>query len=550
MAASPAPRVQPQGVARRPVRDPLRDVRPDAGRRRGRLGSARAMKPDAGRAPSPASTTAARSAATSAAAAEQRTAALDADDLARATADVGAAAVAPRACTDRFPPSRARRDLVDELLDLHTPRQLVGLAAIIDADRGRPPRRTRRCRAPAGVPPRAPAGQPADDGYPGRDRHAPVAGGPRPAARRRHRGASATRGSPSRTASASSAVSSSDSRAARSGRSRRGSARISGASGRAPRPRSSGSARRGLRVRHSAGRPRAVVTPAARASVSCSLSRHSGRTGPARRGVPRRRVGARARGRTLAPAGALAGASLRAPWSWQAAAIGRSLESVAPVVARDGRACSSSTAARRRSSPAVARRRRRGLPPRDRPAGRRRRRAPGWSSWCRPGRAAARPRTRANVALPRSPAARATRTSSPAGPVRAPERFDQRPFSAPEARASVTETAVEMLKARGEPARYERLLGEILVGLDRAGHAPAVLHGRPRASAGSRARARTRLQEAVPRGARHRDRQAASRTEPDPAGARRSPTPGARGSPADEPFGPGERLIALDRRGS
>ena len=34
---------------------------------------------------------------------------------------------------------------------------------------------------------------------------------------------------------------------------------------------------------------------------------------------------------------------------------------------------------------------------------------------------------------------------------------------------TVTDTAVEILQARGEPARYERLLGEILVGLDRAG---------------------------------------------------------------------------------
>ena len=34
----------------------------------------------------------------------------------------------------------------------------------------------------------------------------------------------------------------------------------------------------------------------------------------------------------------------------------------------------------------------------------------------------------------------------------------------------MTETAVAILQARGEPARTERLLGEILVGLDRAGH--------------------------------------------------------------------------------
>ena len=43
------------------------------------------------------------------------------------------------------------------------------------------------------------------------------------------------------------------------------------------------------------------------------------------------------------------------------------------------------------------------------------------------------------------------------------------PFSAAEAARTVTEVAVETLRARGEPARWERLLGEILVGLDRAG---------------------------------------------------------------------------------
>src|SRR3989304_3206894 len=34
---------------------------------------------------------------------------------------------------------------------------------------------------------------------------------------------------------------------------------------------------------------------------------------------------------------------------------------------------------------------------------------------------------------------------------------------------AVTEVAVEVLAARGEPARFERLLGEVLVGLDRSG---------------------------------------------------------------------------------
>ena len=39
-----------------------------------------------------------------------------------------------------------------------------------------------------------------------------------------------------------------------------------------------------------------------------------------------------------------------------------------------------------------------------------------------------------------------------------------------EASRAITDLAVEILRERGEPARHERLLGEILVGLDRAGH--------------------------------------------------------------------------------
>ena len=41
---------------------------------------------------------------------------------------------------------------------------------------------------------------------------------------------------------------------------------------------------------------------------------------------------------SLLPIDALAGSSLRAPWSWQAATIGRALEAAAPAMARDGRA--------------------------------------------------------------------------------------------------------------------------------------------------------------------------------------------------------------------
>ena len=64
------------------------------------------------------------------------------------------------------------------------------------------------------------------------------------------------------------------------------------------------------------------------------------------------------------------------------------------------------------------------------------------------------PRTRANVVLP---------------PVRARSDVDG-PFQLAEVEREVGEIAVELLRGRGEPARFERLLGQILVGLDGAGH--------------------------------------------------------------------------------
>jgi len=80
-------------------------------------------------------------------------------------------------------------------------------------------------------------------------------------------------------------------------------------------------------------------------------------------------------------------------------------------------------------------------------------------------------RTRANVALNPLPGGAGDPEFRPGRGVFAPpERVGRGPFSAAEAARTITETAVEILKARGEPANSERLLGEILVGLDAAGH--------------------------------------------------------------------------------
>lgn len=51
-----------------------------------------------------------------------------------------------------------------------------------------------------------------------------------------------------------------------------------------------------------------------------------------------------------------------------------------------------------------------------------------------------------------------------------PPATTRKPFSISEVERAVTELAVEMLQARGEPAGLQRLLGEVLVGLDRRGH--------------------------------------------------------------------------------
>jgi hypothetical protein len=174
---------------------------------------------------------------------------------------------------------------------------------------------------------------------------------------------------------------------------------------------------------------------------------------------------------SLVPAGALAGTSLRAPWSWQSAALTRALEAIEPAMARDSRvvllvegdaealaaaAIGGSTAGYRVVSARLAEAE--GdetgvvelLPP---------------NAIMPPP-----PRTRANVTLPPVPGGAGDPELVPGpGLFSPPERFDERPFSAPEAARRIGDTAVEILRARGEPARYERLLGEILVGLDRTG---------------------------------------------------------------------------------
>jgi hypothetical protein len=173
----------------------------------------------------------------------------------------------------------------------------------------------------------------------------------------------------------------------------------------------------------------------------------------------------------LLPIDALAGASLRPPWSWQATAMATALEAIEPVMARDGRvvqlvdggpeaivaaAIGGATAGYRLLSARLS-------DVEDDAAAMVELLPPGGSM--PPG-----PRTRANVGLEPVPGGAGDPEVVPSPRLFAPpERLDERPFSEAEAARTVTDIAVETLRDRGEPARYERLIGEILVGLDRAG---------------------------------------------------------------------------------
>ena len=302
------------------------------------------------------------------------------------------------------------------------------------------------------------------------------------------------------------------------GPSRRGSARTSAASARGPRPRCSALAGAGGvralgldgRDPGRSGSPRirlVLAQPPLRPALERLAAAYHGTAWVLGREAA-----------LLVPVDALAGASLRAPWSWQAAAIGRSLESIAPPWPATAGPCSWSTAGRRRSSSAVLGGSSAGfrlvtaqLADADDDTGLVELLPPG--AVLPPG-----PRTRANVALTPVPGGAGDPDLVPGpGLFAAPERFDQRPFSALEAARKVSETAVEMLQARGEPARYERLLAEILVGLDRAGSSGAQHDGLERRRRGSRSRGHTAQRpthRTTPSRADARHRNRAPRTAP------------------------------------
>lgn len=174
----------------------------------------------------------------------------------------------------------------------------------------------------------------------------------------------------------------------------------------------------------------------------------------------------------LLPLEPLLGNAVRAPWSWQAATLRRSLEAIVPHLAREARvilllehggpealaaAVLGGVGAGYRLAEA------RLTDPDDEIGGVVELIPP--TGVLPPG-----PRTRSNVRLEAGPGSRGDPELVPGpGLFAPPERIEARRFSAREAAATVLQTAIDVLQARGEPARYERLLGEILVGLDRSG---------------------------------------------------------------------------------
>ena len=185
---------------------------------------------------------------------------------------------------------------------------------------------------------------------------------------------------------------------------------------------------------------------------------------------------------SLLPLEALLGSAVRAPWSWQAATLRRSLEAVSPHLAHEARVIllldhggpEALVAAVLGGVGAGYRLVEARLADADDEIG-------GVVELVPPGGVLPPgPRTRSNVQIERLPGDRGDPELVPGpGLFAPPERIEARPFSAREAATTVAETAVELLKARGEPARYERLLGEILVGLDRTGQLRRLVAAEP-----------------------------------------------------------------------
>ncbi len=402
---------------------------------------------------------------------EQRQAPLDPDDERRATSDPGLAAALEWA-RDRFPTVDGAPALVGELLDLHTPRQLVGLTAImerIEGDlRAAPVLAALRLAMAHAILPasRLGAGGGRASSLRIAEGHVRLPGSTTESRRERNPwlafedGFRLVRGFVQRLEGGAvgpmQARLGEDLRALGEGSATTVLAVASPSGARVLRDPSASSDRatQGPRLRLVLGQPPVRPSLERLATAYHLTAWVLGREAAA-----------------LLPIDALAEASLRAPWSWQSVSIARSLAAVEPSMARDGRvvqlidggpesvaavAIGGASAGFRVVVARLA----------DPDDG-----DPSVVELLPPGVAVPPgPRTRANVGLPAVPGGAGDPDMIPGpGLFAPPERFDQRPFSPTGAARVVTEAAVEMLRARGEPARFERLFGEILVALDRSG---------------------------------------------------------------------------------
>ena len=403
--------------------------------------------------------------------ADQRTAPLDEDDLARARSIPEDADIARGRLRDRFPVVEGGSAIVDGLLDLHTARQLVGLEAILERIEGdlraAPVEAALRLALLHALLPASRL-----NGYPGRVGTLRIQGGrvrPPGGGQWRERnpwlafedGIRLVRGFIQRL----------EGHSLGSVQARLGSDLRSLVDGTA-------TAVLGM-AGPSAGRSLGLDTGEAGGGTAGRSVRLVLGQPPVRPNQERLSLAywgtAWALGRESAavlPLAALSGSAIRAPWGWQAAALDRSLAAVEPSLARDARVVflvdgggpEALVAAALGGVGAGFRLLRARLEDGDDELA-------GLIELIPPGAVMpAGPRTRANVRLDVLPGGAGDTEVAPGpGLFVAPERFDRRPFSAAEVARTVSEIAVETLKARGEPARHERLLGEILVGLDRAG---------------------------------------------------------------------------------
>lgn len=175
----------------------------------------------------------------------------------------------------------------------------------------------------------------------------------------------------------------------------------------------------------------------------------------------------------LLPLEPLGGAAIRAPWAWQSGTLRDSLIRAAPLMARDGRAV---IVVDGHGPEAVVATVIGGVEAGYRLAtvrlGDSDEATDGSVEFVPPG-ATIPPgsRTRSGRHIEPMPGGSGDPTFVPGpGLFSAPELVLARSFSASEAQRTISETTVQVLRDRGEPVRFERLLGEILIGLDRAGH--------------------------------------------------------------------------------